>query len=193
MNAGFVCDASALAALLLDSGPDGQWVAQTIDSGDITAPTLVTYETANVIRKHELSGQISADQAAQAHADLLDLAIELWPYDLLASRAWEAPTEPLHLRRHLRGTRRGDRPNPCHARQTPREGPGRQVSDRGTVSHAPTITAGSGVRWWAGQGDRFDLLRIILADAAGHRAGPTRWYPTACNSGSGSRTSGSDG
>jgi predicted nucleic acid-binding protein len=26
---------------------------------------------------------------SQAHADLLDLAIELWPYDLLATRAWE--------------------------------------------------------------------------------------------------------
>jgi predicted nucleic acid-binding protein len=89
VNPSFVCDASALAALLLDSGPDGQWVTHTIDSGKITAPTLVTYETANVIRKHELSGQVSPDQAAQAHADLLDLTIELWPYDILASRAWK--------------------------------------------------------------------------------------------------------
>jgi len=40
-------------------------------------------------RRHELAGLISADQAAQAHADLLDLAIELWPYGLLAPRAWE--------------------------------------------------------------------------------------------------------
>lgn len=89
MSSSFVCDSSALAALLIDSGPDGQWVAHTIDSGNITAPTLVTYETANVIRRHELSGQLSPDQAAQAHADLLDLTIELWPYDILASRAWE--------------------------------------------------------------------------------------------------------
>lgn len=89
MSSSFVCDASAVAALLLDSGPDGQWVTQTVESGEIAAPALVTYETANVIRKHELAGQISADQSAQAHADLLDLAIELWPYDLLAARAWE--------------------------------------------------------------------------------------------------------
>jgi predicted nucleic acid-binding protein len=89
VNSSFVCDASAVAALLLDSGPDGQWVTHTIDSGRITAPALVTYETANVIRKHELAGQVSPDQAAQAHADLLDLTIELWPYDILASRAWE--------------------------------------------------------------------------------------------------------
>ncbi|HWF31106.1 MAG TPA: type II toxin-antitoxin system VapC family toxin [Solirubrobacteraceae bacterium] len=89
MNSSFVCDASAIAALLLDSGPDGQWVTQTIASGEIAAPALVTYETGNVIRRHELAGQISPDQSAQAHADLLDLAIELWPYDLLAMRAWE--------------------------------------------------------------------------------------------------------
>ncbi len=94
MNSSFVCDSSAVAALLIDSGPDGQWVTHTIDSGTITAPTLVTSETANVIRRHELSGQISPDQAAQAHADLLDLTIELWPYDILAARAWE-------LRRNL--------------------------------------------------------------------------------------------
>jgi predicted nucleic acid-binding protein len=89
VNSGFVCDSSAVAALLLDSGPDGQWVAQTLESGEIAAPALVTYETASVIRRHEISGQISRDQSAQAHADLLDLAIELWPYDLLATRAWE--------------------------------------------------------------------------------------------------------
>jgi predicted nucleic acid-binding protein len=89
VSSSFVCDASAIAALLLDSGPDGQWVTQTVESGEIAAPALVTYETANVIRKHELAGTISPDQSAQAHADLLDLAIELWPYDLLAARAWE--------------------------------------------------------------------------------------------------------
>jgi len=89
VSSSFVCDSSALAALLIDSGPDGRWVTHTIDSGEITAPTLVTYETANIIRRHELSGQISPDQAAQAHADLLDLAIELWPYEILAARAWE--------------------------------------------------------------------------------------------------------
>jgi predicted nucleic acid-binding protein len=85
----FVCDASAVAALLLDSGPDGQWVTDTIGSGKLAAPALVTYEAANVIRRHEITGQISPDQAAQAHADLLDLAVELWPYGLLAARAWE--------------------------------------------------------------------------------------------------------
>lgn len=89
MSLTLVCDASAVAAMLLDSGPDGQWAAQAIGSGQPAAPTLLPFEAANVIRRHEMTGQISPDQAAQAHADLLDLAVELWPYELLASRAWE--------------------------------------------------------------------------------------------------------
>jgi predicted nucleic acid-binding protein len=75
--------------VLLDAGADGEWATRTIGAGPIAAPTIVTYETANVVRRHELAGKISSDQAAQAHSDLLDLAIELWPYDLLAARAWE--------------------------------------------------------------------------------------------------------
>jgi predicted nucleic acid-binding protein len=81
-------------ALLLDGGPAGQWATDAIAGADLAAPSLLTYECANVIRRHELAGSVSGDQAAQAHADLLDLAIELWPYELVADRAWE-------LRRNL--------------------------------------------------------------------------------------------
>jgi predicted nucleic acid-binding protein len=84
-----VCDASALVALLLDAGPDGRWAAHELSGGDLAAPSLIAYETANIIRRHEQAALISGDQAAQAHNDLLDLAIEHWPYEVLASRAWE--------------------------------------------------------------------------------------------------------
>jgi predicted nucleic acid-binding protein len=83
-----VCDASALIALLLDSGPDGSWVAETIADATLVAPALAVWEAANIIRRHELAGIVSSDQAAQAHADLLDLTIEFWPYELLSGRAW---------------------------------------------------------------------------------------------------------
>jgi len=49
---------------------------------------------ANILRRHELAGLVSVDQAAQAHRDLLDLAIDLWPYEAVATRVWE-------LRRNL--------------------------------------------------------------------------------------------
>jgi predicted nucleic acid-binding protein len=83
-----VCDASALVALLLDGGPDGRWAAGAVAGSDLAAPSLVAYETANIIRRHELAEIVSADQAAQAHVDLLDLPVEHWPYDVLAGRAW---------------------------------------------------------------------------------------------------------
>jgi predicted nucleic acid-binding protein len=83
-----VCDASALIAMLLDSGPDGQWAAEAIKGSELAAPALVDWEAANIMRRHELAGLITSDQASQAHADLQDLAIEKWPYELVAARSW---------------------------------------------------------------------------------------------------------
>ena len=88
MSTRVVCDASALVALLLDAGPDGRWATDALSGADIAAPSLVSFETSNIIRRLELAGRVSADLAAQAHADMLDLAIEQWPYELLASRIW---------------------------------------------------------------------------------------------------------
>ncbi|MCU4185617.1 type II toxin-antitoxin system VapC family toxin [Acidiferrimicrobium sp. IK] len=89
MSGRVVCDASALAALLMDAGPDGTWVTAALSGMDLAAPSLVGSETANVVRRHELAGLIGADQAAQVHADLLDLTVEHWPYELVAARAWQ--------------------------------------------------------------------------------------------------------
>jgi predicted nucleic acid-binding protein len=84
-----VCDASTVVALLLDAGPDGRWAYDALAGAELAAPSLLPFEAANIIRRHQLARLISADQAAQAHADLLDLAIEPWPYELLAPRAWQ--------------------------------------------------------------------------------------------------------
>ena len=89
MSARAVCDASAIVALSLDAGPDGRWVAERLAGAGLSAPSLVLFESSNIIRRHEIAGLVSADQAAQAHADLLDVAIEYWPYELLGSRVWE--------------------------------------------------------------------------------------------------------
>lgn len=89
MSTRVVCDASVLVALLLDAGPDGRWATRELGGGDLAAPSLLPYETANIIRRHERAALISSDQAAQAHSDLLDLRIEHWPYEALAARAWE--------------------------------------------------------------------------------------------------------
>lgn len=89
MTARVVCDASALVALLLDGGADGQWVTAALSGADLAAPSLAAFEAANIVRRHEHAKLVSTDQAVQAHGDLLDLAIEQWPYELLAPRSWE--------------------------------------------------------------------------------------------------------
>ncbi len=89
MSERVVCDASAVVAVLLDSGSDGRWPTAQLTDVDLMAPAVFPFECGNVIRRAELAAAIGADQAAQAHADLLDLPVDLWPYELLASRVWE--------------------------------------------------------------------------------------------------------
>lgn len=89
MTQRLVCDASAVVAALLDAGPDGEWIADRLAGAELFAPELLAFECANIIRRHELAGVISPDQSAQAHADLVDLPVALWPYEALARRAWE--------------------------------------------------------------------------------------------------------
>ncbi|MDN5798129.1 MAG: type II toxin-antitoxin system VapC family toxin [Intrasporangium sp.] len=89
MRTPIVCDASAVVAMLLDAGPDGRWATGALTGADLASPSLFAFEAANIVRRHELAGLVTADQAVQAHADLLDLAVEQWPYELLAPRAWQ--------------------------------------------------------------------------------------------------------
>jgi predicted nucleic acid-binding protein len=89
VNSLVVCDASAVVALLLDAGPAGRWATSTLSGADLAAPALLRFEAANILRRHEMAGLVSADQAAQAHADLVDLAVEQWPHEVLAPRVWQ--------------------------------------------------------------------------------------------------------
>lgn len=84
-----VADASSLVALLTDDGPDGRWAAEKVWNSELHAPAILPFECANIFRRHQLAEIISVDQAVQAHADLLDLSIDLWPYQAIAERVWE--------------------------------------------------------------------------------------------------------
>jgi len=89
-----VCDASAVVSMLIDAGAEGRWAAAALTGADLAAPSLLPFEVANIIRRHELTSRITADQAVQAHVDLVALPVEHWPYEPLAPRVWE-------LRRNL--------------------------------------------------------------------------------------------
>lgn len=46
------------------------------------------FEAANVIRRAELAGAVSADSAALAHGDLLGLPVDPWADERVAAIAW---------------------------------------------------------------------------------------------------------
>ena len=83
-----VLDASALVALLIDGGHAGEAVADAVGSSVLVAPELLPFETANVLRRLELAGQLAAESVSLAHGDLLDLVVQLWPYSALAVACW---------------------------------------------------------------------------------------------------------
>lgn len=83
-----VLDASALVAVLTDGEGAGAAVADALAGKALAAPDLLPFETANVLRRLELGAHITPDTTSLAHGDLLDLAVQLWPYAALAEQAW---------------------------------------------------------------------------------------------------------
>ncbi|MBK5221598.1 MAG: type II toxin-antitoxin system VapC family toxin [Acidimicrobiia bacterium] len=84
-----VVDASVLVALLVDSGPSGLWAEEVTAGRALVAPHVVHVETANVLRRAAMVGDVSSDVASLAHADLQDLRVELFSYEVCAERVWE--------------------------------------------------------------------------------------------------------
>jgi predicted nucleic acid-binding protein len=84
-----VVDASMVVAGLVDAGPDGRWADSLLEANSLAAPHLVLVEVANILRGAALLGEISEDAASLAHGDLLELRVELFPYEPFAERVWE--------------------------------------------------------------------------------------------------------
>ena len=83
-----VIDASAVVAALVDDGADGAWAESLLTSDSLAAPYLLHPEASNILRRSALAGVISDEEASLAHADLLDLRVELFPYAPFAARIW---------------------------------------------------------------------------------------------------------
>ena len=84
-----VIDASVLVAALVDGGEDGNWAEQFLAGGELHAPELVRVEAANALRRLELAGKLPASEANAAYEDMLELNIELQPFEPFAERIWE--------------------------------------------------------------------------------------------------------
>lgn len=84
-----VIDAAFVVAALVDGGREGTWADGLLGGEALAAPHLMPVEVANILRRAVASGELTADAASMAHADLLALRIELFPYAPFASRVWE--------------------------------------------------------------------------------------------------------
>ena len=84
-----VVDASVLVAALVDFGAHGQWAEEVLAAGSLHAPELALVEAANALRKLERAKQLAMPDANAAYEDLMQLNMELFPYDPFSERVWE--------------------------------------------------------------------------------------------------------
>jgi predicted nucleic acid-binding protein len=84
-----VVDASVVVAGLASADATGQWAESVLAGEPLAAPHLMPVEAASILHRAELAGEISADAASLAHADLRRLRVEYFPYDPFAERIWE--------------------------------------------------------------------------------------------------------
>ena len=84
-----VVDASVVVAGLVSADATGEWAESVLAGEPLAAPHLMPVEAASILHRAELAGEISADAASLAHADLGRLRVEYFPYDPFAGRIWE--------------------------------------------------------------------------------------------------------
>ncbi|MCC7413530.1 MAG: type II toxin-antitoxin system VapC family toxin [Gammaproteobacteria bacterium] len=82
-------DASVLVAALVDAGPRGGWAERIIAAGALHAPQLVRVEAANILCRLERAREITTAEAGAAFEDLMQLHLELHPFDPFADRIQE--------------------------------------------------------------------------------------------------------
>ncbi len=83
-----VVNSSMLVAALVDAGPDGNGAEEILSRGALHAPDLARVETVNILRRLQLARRITASEASTAFDDLMQLAVELYPFDPFADRVW---------------------------------------------------------------------------------------------------------
>jgi len=84
-----VVDASFVMALLSSSeDPITSWANDLIDGANLVAPHLMPVEVTSALRSAERREVLTPQQAALIHQDLVDLGVELYPFEPFASRVW---------------------------------------------------------------------------------------------------------
>jgi len=75
-------------AALVDTGPHGAWAEKVLAEGSLHAPELVLAEATNIFRRLERAKLITTPEANAAQEDLMELNIDLFPFEPFADRIW---------------------------------------------------------------------------------------------------------
>lgn len=84
-----VVDASAMIALLVDTGQKGAWAKAVTDDSALHAPHLMPVEVAEGLRRLTMVTGSDSELARRAHTRLGDMPVMLHAYPHLVSRVWE--------------------------------------------------------------------------------------------------------
>ena len=84
-----VADASAMVAMLIDTGHRGVWASERLVGETLAGPEMLLAESSNVLRLLEQSGKVSRAEIAEAHRDLMRRDLQLHPFAPFAARVWE--------------------------------------------------------------------------------------------------------
>lgn len=83
-----VVDASVMAPLVADSGPDGDRCRAAVRGHLVAAPDLLHVEVTSVLRRQVSNGKVTARQAERALDDLLAFPLVRYPTSPLLHRCW---------------------------------------------------------------------------------------------------------
>ena len=78
-----------IVAALVDSGPHGDWAEEVLAGGLLQAPELVRAEATNIFRRLKRAKLIATPEAKAALDDLMQLDIDLFPFEPFACRICE--------------------------------------------------------------------------------------------------------
>ncbi|MBI5504139.1 MAG: type II toxin-antitoxin system VapC family toxin [Deltaproteobacteria bacterium] len=83
-----VVDASVLVAAVTDAGETGAWAVDALSESQPIAPVLVLVESMNILRRLERARSLDSSDATAAQRDLMQLDVELLPFEPFAARVW---------------------------------------------------------------------------------------------------------
>lgn len=75
--------------LLIDPAAEAERLAARLAGSALHAPGHLAVEVTNVLRRHRNAGLLSDAEANLARTALSTLAIEFWPFEVLAERSWQ--------------------------------------------------------------------------------------------------------